>query len=176
MKLRMKKFAAAAVMMAAITVAPQIPMAVPVVPQMNIMSAYAAKNAIDVEVVDMKTGVLIDGITVTVDDGMETWNTTDTPVKEIVGAFNRTFEISLSNVPLNYKYNEKYVVDNATRTSSDFIIRLANQNDTLNCRVELKNHAGNELGSIYGVPLNIYDGRERQLVLNSNGRRFHIPS
>ena len=175
MKLRMKKFAAAAVMMAAITVAPQIPMAVPVVPHMKIMSAYAAKNAIDVEVVDMKTGVLIDGITVTVDDGMETWNTTDTPVKEILGAFNRTFEISLSNVPLNYKYNEKYVVDNATRTSSDFIIRLANQNDTLNCRVELKNHAGNELGSIYGVPLNIYDEKGNWYLTAMAGDSIFLP-
>lgn len=160
--------AVAAVMMAAMAVAPQLPASVPLAGINNVLTAEAVKNAVDVSVVDAKTGAVIDGVEVRVDrlaenlSGREcefVWNTTDNPSKEVTGAHDWIRYVALYNVPENYVYDDQYIIDLDTLTTTDYTIRLRKKSDTANFILNFANCS--EGSMLRYVNFNIYDNLGR---------------
>ena len=132
MKKRKIISAAAAVMMAAVTLAPQLPSAFPAARICTPITAEAAKNEVRIKVVDMATDMPIDNVDVAAstvkdfsrEDSSFRWNTSDAAEFPIEGAYNNDWYVKLYNVPKEYNYNSVYTIDRDTRTFGDYTIRL----------------------------------------------------
>ncbi|MBP7186123.1 MAG: dockerin type I repeat-containing protein [Ruminococcus sp.] len=143
MKKRKIISAAAAVMMAAVTIAPQLPSAFPAARICTPITAEAAKNEVRIKVVDMATDMPIDNVDVAAstvkdfsrEDSSFSWNTSDVVEFPIEGAYNDDWYVKLYNVPEEYNYNSVYTIDRDTRTYGDYTIRLVKKSQDNNVTI-----------------------------------------
>ena len=143
MKKRKIISAAAAVMMAAVTLAPQLPSAFPAARICTPITAEAAKNEVRIKVVDMATDMPIDNVDVAAstvkdfsrEDSSFSWNTSDAAEFPIEGAYNNDWYVKLYNVPKEYNYNSVYTIDRDTRTFGDYTIRLVKKSQDNNVTI-----------------------------------------
>lgn len=166
MKIRKIASAATAVMMAAMTLVPQIPSAFPGTSADFAITAEAAKNAVEISVVDAVTGELLPDIDVVVGPNRDTvaegegaykWNTSDECQKEIEGAYNSDLYVSLKNVPDGYLYDEIYTINKNTRTFGDFKIRLRPKKCEPNFILRFYIEGETPYSKLHTINFNIYD-------------------
>ena len=159
--MKIKRFAITAVMMSAITLAPQIPAAMPYwQPAVNTMTASAAENVVNVQVVDMMTGEPINGVNIK--SNLGTWNTSKEPIYRLEGAFNyNSIELEILYAPDEYEFNQCYYVNTDTRTSNDFIIRLAKKDEEKNFKIGAQFTDNWDGSTLYDIPFNVYDASEK---------------
>ena len=143
MKKRKIISAAAAVMMAAVTLAPQLPSAFPAARICTPITAEAAKNEVRIKVVDMATDMPIENVDAAAstvkdfsrEDSSFSWNTSDAVEFPIEGAYNNDWYVKLYNVPEEYNYNAVYTIDRDTRTYGDYTIRLVKKSQDNNVTI-----------------------------------------
>ncbi len=143
MKKRKIISAAAAVMMAAVTLAPQLPSAFPAARICTPITAEAAKNEVRIRVVDMATDMPIENVDAAAstvkdfsrEDSSFSWNTSDAVEFPIEGAYNNDWYVKLYNVPEEYDYNAVYTIDRDTRTFGDYTIRLVKKSQDSNVTI-----------------------------------------
>ena len=143
MKKRKIISAAAAVMMAAVTLAPQLPSAFPAARICTPITAEAAKNEVRIKVVDMATDMPIENVDAAAstvkdfsrEDSSYSWNTSDAVEFPIEGAYNNDWYVKLYNVPEEYNYNAVYTIDRDTRTFGDYTIRLVKKSQDNNVTI-----------------------------------------